>query len=76
MRALLSKIVTGSMIASAALLVSACGGSEPAAENTVVTDLNATDMLDGTVTDNMTAIDGAMGDNMAMSNEAEVTNGL
>lgn len=74
MRAILSKIVTGSMVASAALLVSACGGTETPAENTVVTDLNTTDMLDGTVTDNMTAVDGAMGDNMAMANDTMVAN--
>jgi hypothetical protein len=36
MRALLSKMMTGTMIAGAALLVSACGGSDTAntAENT------------------------------------------
>lgn len=69
MRALLSKALTGSMIAGAALLVSACGGStNTTTENTVVTDLNATDatMDAGTMTDNMTAVDGAMGDNSMM----------
>ena len=67
MRAIFSKAVTGSMIAGAALLVSACGGkTETTAENTVVTDLNSTDtMMDGTMTDNMTAVDGA-----AMGNDA------
>ena len=70
MRAILSKVVTGSMIAGAALLVSACGGkTETTTENTVVTDLNATDAtMDGTMTDNMTAVDGAMGNDAMMAN--------
>lgn len=60
MRALLSKMTTGMMVAGAALLVSACGGSETAntAENTAMTDLNAMAPLEGTVND-MTAVDGA-----------------
>ena len=71
MRAILSKVVTGSMIAGAALLVSACGGqTENTTENTVVTDLNSTDtMMDGTMTDNMTAVDGAMGNDAMMAND-------
>lgn len=72
MRAILSKVVTGSMIAGAALLVSACGGkTETTTENTVVTDLNATDaMAEGAMTDNMTAVDGAMGNDAMMANDA------
>ena len=71
MRAILSKVVTGSMIAGAALLVSACGGNtDTTTENTVVTDLNSTDtMMDGTMTDNMTAVDGAMGNDAMMAND-------
>ena len=76
MRAILSKVVTGSMIAGAALLVSACGGkTETTTENTVVTDLNATDtMTDGTRTDNMTAVDGAMGNDAMMANDTMMSN--
>jgi hypothetical protein len=76
MRAFLSKAVTGSMIAGAALLVSACGGkTETTTENTVVTDLNATDtMTDGTMTDNMTAVDGAMGNDAMMANDTMMSN--
>ena len=71
MRAILSKGLTASMIAGAALLVSACGGStETTTENTVITDLNATDAtMDGTMSDNMTPVDGAMGNDMMMSND-------
>lgn len=71
MRALISKAVTGSMIAGAALLVSACGDTtETAVDNTTVVDLNTTDpMLDGTMTDNMTIVDGAMGNDAMMMND-------
>ncbi len=67
MRNLLSKAMTVSMVAGAALLVSACGGSEPAADNTALTEMNSTDtMMDGTTND-VTAVDGAAAEgNMAM----------
>ncbi len=86
-----SKILTGSIVAGAALALSACGGNtETAADNATVTDLNSTDMMDGTMSDNMTAVDGAMGndtmmmsndtmmanDTMMMSNEAGMTNAM
>jgi hypothetical protein len=88
MRSIFAKGLTASMIAGAALLVSACGGStENTTENTVVTDLNVTDAtMDGTMTDNMTAVDGAMGNdammansmdaNMMMSNDTTATNAM
>jgi hypothetical protein len=38
MRDLLSKVMTGSMVAGAALLVAACGGGEDAAANNVATN--------------------------------------
>jgi hypothetical protein len=68
MRNLLSKAMTVSMV-GAALLVSACGSKEPAADNTALTDMNSTDtMMDGTTND-MMAIDAAdMDSNMAMDN--------
>ncbi|MBB5687040.1 hypothetical protein [Sphingobium boeckii] len=70
MRDTISKLMTGAMIASAALLVSACGKTEPAADNSVnVTELNAMDdtMMNGTTNDSMTSMDGtnAMDGNMA-----------
>lgn len=71
MRALFTKAVAGSMIASAALLVSACGEkTETTADNTAVMDVNATDpVLDGTVSDNMTMVDGATGNDMGLAND-------
>ncbi|WP_447728470.1 hypothetical protein [Sphingomonas koreensis] len=72
MRALFTKAVAGSMIASAALLVSACGEkTETTADNTAVQDVNATDpqILDGTVNDNMTMVDGATGNDTGMAND-------
>ena len=73
MRALISKVLTGSMVAGAALLVSACGGNnEATTENTTVTDLNATEGMD-TMTDNMTAVDGATNTGM-MSNDIMMSN--
>jgi hypothetical protein len=72
MRAI-SKILTGSMVAAAALAVSACGPkTETTTENTMVTDLNATEGMD-TMTDNMTAVDGAMNGGM-MANDTMMSN--
>lgn len=77
MRALISKAVAGSMIASAALLVSACGGNTETATDNVVTDLNTTDpMMDGTMTDNMTAVDGTMGNDAMMMNDTMMSNDM
>jgi hypothetical protein len=72
MRALFTKAVSASMIASAALLVSACGGTaENTADNTTVMDANTTDagMIDGTVSDNMTMVDGATGNDTGMAGD-------
>ena len=70
MRALISKVLTGSMVAGAALAVSACGPkteTTTATDNTMVTDMNTTEGMD-TMTDNMTAVDGAMNGGM-MAND-------
>ncbi|HEY5722719.1 MAG TPA: hypothetical protein VIT45_10390 [Allosphingosinicella sp.] len=64
MRDLLSKIMTGSMIAGAALLVTACGGAEDATTNNaemniedpLMNDVTETDVMNGT-TDNLGAMD-------------------
>ena len=64
MRDLLSKIMTGSMIAGAALLVTACGGAEDATANNaemniedpLMNDVTETDVMNGT-TDNLGAMD-------------------
>jgi hypothetical protein len=69
MRDLLTKLMTGSMIAGAALLVSACGSKEEAnIADTNVTEMNAVDA--NMATDNMTAVDGAMGNDAMMANDA------
>jgi hypothetical protein len=71
MRALISKVLTGSMIAGAALAVSACGPkTDTTTENTTVTDMNATEGMD-TQSDNMTAVDGSMNGGM-MSNDTSM----
>lgn len=74
MRDLLAKVLTGSMIAGAALMVSACGSKEEAntTETTNVTEMNATDM--NTTTDNMTAVDAANGTG-TMSGDMNAMNG-
>ena len=75
MRSLISKVLTGSLIASAALAVSACGPkTETTTDNTMVTDMNATEGMD-TMTDNMTAVDGAMNDGM-MANDTMLSNDM
>ncbi len=74
MRDLLSKLLTGSMVAGAALVVSACGGSENAntVDNTTsVTEMDSMEPVDGTTND-MTAVDGAAGTGN-MSADANMT---
>jgi hypothetical protein len=73
MRDTISKLMTGSAVAGAALLVAACGSSQPVENNTTanVEEMNAEDaMMDGTTNDMMTNTDAAMGnaDNMAADN--------
>jgi hypothetical protein len=73
MRAI-SKVLTGSMIAAAALSLAACGGNSTntTADNTMVTDMNSTEGMD-TMTDNMTAVDGGMNGGM-MANDTMMGN--
>jgi len=68
MRDLFSKLMTGSMIAGAALLVSACGGSETAnTAETNMTEMNSMDTMESGSMNDTTAVDGAMADtNMSM----------
>jgi hypothetical protein len=69
MRAI-SKLVAGSMIAGAALLVSACGGE------TNTTNVIETNVIEGdnVVVDDMTMIDGANGDAGMMANDMMLGN--
>ena len=72
MRDLMSKLITGSMIAGAALFVSACGGGESAnTAETNMTEMNSMEPMEGTTND-VTAVDGAMGAdaNMAMDSNS------
>lgn len=73
MRDLLKKMTTASMVVGAALLVSACGGSETAnTADTNLTEMNSMEpAMDGSMND-MTAVDGAMGSDMnsGMDNSA------
>ena len=73
MRDLLAKVLTGSMIAGAALMVSACGGKEEAntTETTNVTEMNTMDA--NMATDNMTAVDAANGTG-TMANDMNAMN--
>jgi hypothetical protein len=73
MRAFISKVVTGSMIAGAALMVSACG---PKTETTTTNDTTITEMgNETTISDNMTTVDSTSMDGNMMGNDtAVVTN--
>ena len=78
MRAIFTKAVAGSLIAGAALMVSACGSKTTnESDNTTVTDMNATEGMD-TMSDNMTSVDGANGSgamaNDSMSNGSMMSN--
>ena len=81
MRAILSKALTGSLIAGAALAVSACGPKTDTTttDNTMVTDMNATGDTDTMATDNMTSVDsgangGMMANDTMMSNSSTTEN--
>jgi hypothetical protein len=68
------KIITLSMVAAASLLVTACGGSEPATtDNAAVTEMNAADAMEGTTNDAMTNVDAATGADNAMAADTNAT---
>jgi len=75
MRNLFTKLTTASLVAGAALLVSACGHHENAAAtaDTNMTDLNTMDSSAG-LTNDMSATDATAADaNMAVDNAAAAT---
>jgi len=82
MRDTFSKLMTGTAVAGAALLVAACGSSTPAENNTAanVEEMNAEDsMMNGTTNDMMTNTDASMNaaDNaMAADNNAAADNAM
>ena len=74
MRAVITKVLAGSALAAAALAVSACGSkTETTTENTLITDMNASEGMD-TMTDNMTAVDGAMNGGMMANDTMMISN--
>jgi hypothetical protein len=73
MRALLSKVLTGSMVAGAALLVSACGGSGDDAAVNNSADLGTDMTIDANDTTTVDAATGADA-NMAMDMNASDMN--
>lgn len=72
MRAFISKVVAGSMIAGAALMISACQPKTETTNETTVTEMG--NETTETVTDNMTAPDAATMDNGMMANDTAVSN--
>ena len=73
MRAFISKAVAGSMIAGAALMISACQPKTETTNDTTVTEMGNETVE--TTSDNMTATDAATMDNGAMANDTmSVTN--
>lgn len=81
MRDMISKLMTGTAVAGAALLVAACGSSTPAENNTAtnVEEMNAEDsMMNGTTNDMMTNTDASMNaadTNMSAGNNAGAAEG-
>jgi hypothetical protein len=75
MRDILSKVMTGSMIAGAALLVSACGGSgnESATNNTTANGLESEPMYNDMGMDN--GLDAGLGNASDMGNSGGMTGG-
>ncbi len=72
MRAVITKVLAGSALAAAALAVSACGSKTETTENTMITDMNATEGMD-TMTDNMTAVDSSMNGGMMANDTGAMT---
>ncbi|PWG03259.1 hypothetical protein [Sphingosinicella humi] len=73
MRDLLKTVMTSSMVAGAALLVVACDSGADTEVNNMTVDMGTTDtMMDGTTND-VTAVDGAMGEDANMAMDANMT---
>ena len=70
MRAFISKVVAGSMIAGAALKISACQPNTETTNETTVTEMG--NETTETVSDNMTAPDAATMDSNVMANDTTV----
>ena len=70
MRAFISKVVAGSMIAGAALMISACQPKTETTNETTVTEMG--NETTETVSDNMTAPDAATMDSNVIANDTTV----
>ena len=70
MRAFISKVVAGSMIAGAALMISACQPKTETTNETTVTEMGNETVE--TSTDNMTAPDATMTDGNVIANDTTV----
>ena len=70
MRAFISKVVAGSMIAGAALMISACQPKTETTNETTVTEMGNETVE--TSTDNMTAPDATTMDSNVMANDTTV----
>ena len=73
MRALITKAAIGTMIAGSALALAACHSTTTTTDNTLVTDLNSTGGMDGTMNDTMTGMDATMGNGAMMGNDTMMT---
>ncbi|MGF1549409.1 MAG: hypothetical protein ACFBQW_02580 [Sphingomonadaceae bacterium] len=74
MRDLFSKIMTGSMVAGAALVLAACNGedAEPVEDEAMVTDVEEMEPVDGTTND-VTAVDATEGADMNMTMDSNMS---
>lgn len=76
MRDLFSKLMTASMVAGAALLVSACGSSETTPTENTTTEMNSMEpSMEGSMND-MTAVDATMGADANMMGDNSMGNAM
>ena len=80
MRAIISKVLTGSLVAGAALAVSACGPkteTTTTTDNTMVTDMNTTGDAMGSMTnDTMTTTESTTNTGMMAGNDAMMNSSM
>ena len=72
MRDLLSKVMTGSMVAGAALLVAACGGGEDAAANNTMANFQDDTLMNTGDVTGVDALNGATTDSNALGTAADL----
>jgi hypothetical protein len=72
MRDLLSKVMTGSMVAGAALLVAACGGGEDAAANNTAMNYTDESLMGGNDMSGVDALNTTTTDSNALGTAADL----